>query len=695
MSGDGARNVYTACRICGARCGLVVSVEDEQVREVRGDREHPVSCGFTCVKGRALGELHHHPDRVNYPLARRDGNLVRISWNEALDEIAARLTAIREESGPDAIAVYWASGGNSTLGYVGPRGFLGAIGSGSFFSASSIDLPSKYVVEYEMTKLPRYVVPLADVANTDCLLLLGTNPAVSMGHDYATPMGRGSLRNLRRRGGTVIAVDPRESESAREADIHLRPKPGSDPYLLQAILRVLFDEDLIDEAYIADHCSNSQALSSLIRSQSVETLAQRCGIPAATVVEVARRFATARSAVAIAGTGLTFGRHANVSVWLQWCLNAITGNFDRKGGMYFNRGVLNPIVPKPSARSLYFGRRSRVRDARSLNGEMPSAALADEILTEGDGRIRALLAHGGNPLIVVPNQERAAEAFRKLDLLVSMDIFQNQTSSFAHYILPGTDQLEREDLSIIGEQIYPVPYAQIYRQAVAPAFERRDEYEVYRELLRRMGIGDSALAPADEAVEHMCRRSAIPLAELSEHPHGKVIGEPEYGWLLAGLQTDDRRLDLAPDLCVEAFERMYAEASSAESDGRYPLRLVARRMLPLMNSWMGNMPLIARKTPVNPLFVHPDDADRFGLSHGADALIESASGRVTARVKVTAGVSPGVVSLPHGWGEGDNDGWPGSNVNLLTNDREDLDPVTGMPLYTGIPVTVRPVVSPS
>jgi anaerobic selenocysteine-containing dehydrogenase len=694
------KQIATACRICGARCGLIVLVEGNRIIDVRGDKEHPISRGFTCIKGRSLGELHHHPNRLNYPLVRRNDDFVRVSWEEALAEIAGTLRRILDESGPDAIGIYWASGGNSTLGYVGPRGFLSAIGSGTFFSASSIDLPSKYVVEYEMTRLPRYVVPLADLAHTDCLLLLGTNPAVSMGHDYAAPMGLGAIREIRKRGGTVVAVDPRETESARLADLHVRVRPGSDPFLLQAMLRVIVDEGLADASYVRRHCSGLEALVECVRSRPVEPLAELCGVPAAAITDIARRFGTAKSAVAIAGTGLTFGPFANVAIWLQWCLNAITGNLDSRGGMFFNRGVLNPITPKPSARSLYSGRQSRVRDVRSLNDEMPSSALADEILTEGPGRIRALLVHGGNPLMVVPNQRRAIEAFQRLDLLVSMDIFLNQTANYAHFILPGVDQLEREDLSIIGEQIYPLPFAQVYQQAVESKHERRNEYETYRALLRLMGIGDDSLKPEKETIEHMCRRSEIPLEELRQLPHGKVMGEPPYGWLLAGLQTPDGKLDLAPELLTNEFRRMWREQPARDTeapaeDERFPLRLANRRMLQVFNSWLSNLPSIAPRAPVNPLLVHPNDAALYGLSDGGRAVVESAAGQVTASVQVTTEIGPGVVSLPHGWGspEADSDGddWRGGNVNLLTDDRDGIDPVTGMPRYTGIPVSVRPV----
>jgi anaerobic selenocysteine-containing dehydrogenase len=687
--------VLTGCRICGARCGIVVKVEGDRVISVRGDKEHPISRGFTCVKGRALADLHHHPDRLDHPLARRNGAFERTTWDVAIDEIASKIDAIRKKHGANAIALYWGSyAGLNSLSFWVVRRFMRALGSGSIFSTLSLDAPAKSIVSYEMTGFAKELTPLADWDNTECLLLLGTNPAVSLGHGYAAPMGLAAIRGVKRRGARVIVVDPRITESSREADIHVQPVPGTDHAFLQAVLGVLFKEQAWDALYVDKHCSGLGELRNLVRTRSLSDLARECGVPVKTIEEVARTFASVNSAAAIVGTGLTFAATGNLSVWFAYALNAMTGNFDAKGGVYFNRGLIRPYRTDASRRGVYAGRRSRVRDVESLNGEMPSLAMADEILTDGPGQIRALIAHGGNPVIVMPNQARMEQALNSLDLLISMDIFLSQTAQLAHYVLPGADCLERVDVSNLGETAFPVPFAQIYQRAVEPMGERRNEWTVYAELSKRLGLGlDFEDMTEEEMIASICRESEASVDELVANPHGVVKGEIEYGWILDDFQTPDGRLALAPARLVDEYKRLETPDESAE----FPYRLIARRMLSVFNTTLGNVPSAGGRADFNPLLMNRSDAGALGVSDGERVGVRSQTGWLEAIVEVTDEVRPGVVSLPHGWGPLSTEdegklGWRGANVNLITDDRTSYNRLTGMPRYTAIPVLIERLV---
>jgi anaerobic selenocysteine-containing dehydrogenase len=726
------RTAFRTCPFCEATCGLEVTVRGDTVVKVRGDADDVFSHGFLCPKGVALQDLHEDPDRLRTPLVRDPGGELRpASWDEALGVVADRLPPLLEAHGRDAVAAYIgnpAAHGLAALLY--GRALLKALGSRNVYSASTVDQRPKEIAAALMfgTGL---TVPIPDVDRTSYLLMLGANPLASNGSLLTAPDMRGRLRALRARGGRLVVVDPRRSRTAEEADEHHPIRPGTDALLLFALVHVLLAEDLARPLALADGVAEVEALAQPFTPEAVTA---GTGIAAGEIRRMARELAAAEAAAVYGRIGTTTQEFGTLASWLVDVLNVLTGNLDRPGGAMFPlaaAGQRNASGAPGRGRATQLGRwRSRVRGLPESLGELPVAALAEEIGTPGEGQVRALITLAGNPARSTPNSARMERALAGLDLYVALDLYVNESTRHADVILPAPSPLQREHYDLALYQL-AIRNVANYSPPVLPLEPGQpDEWEtllrlagiaagqgvmadvaplddlVARELARREGADVEALlaavAPRTGPARLLdillrCGPYDLTLAVLEAAPHGVDLG-PLAPRLPDVLRTPSGRIELAPEAIVADVPRLRGALAREPADGA--LVLVGRRQLRSNNSWMHNLPRLASGPERCTLHVHPDDAARLGLADGEPAEVRSRTGTVHAPVEVTDRVMAGVVSLPHGWGH-DAPGArlaiaaerPGVNANELA-DETLVDAVSGNAVLNGIPVAVAPVRAP-
>ncbi len=704
---------------------------------IRGDREDVFSRGFICPKGSTLKHLEADPDRLRTPLLRRNGKHVQATWHEAFALIADRLPALVEQHGPDAVAVYIGNPNVHTMsGPIYNRIFLRALGTRSIYTASTVDQMPKHLSSALMFGHPD-LIPVPDIDRTDHLLILGANPVASNGSLATAPDWPGRIEAIRRRGGRVVVVDPRRTETAGIADEHVPIRPGTDALLLFALVNVLFGEGLTETGRLEPHVKGLDEVREESTRFTPEAVAAPTGIAPDTIRRLAREFAEAPSAAAYGRVGTHTTRYGTLASWLVDVLNAITGNLDRPGGAMFSRAA----TERPrSARTYRTGRwTTRVNGRPEVRGELPVAELPDEILTPGEGRVRALVSIGGNPVLSNPASDRLDTALTELDFMVSVDLYLNETTRHADVILPVPPPLQRPHYDFAFTQL-SVRNVANYSPAVLPRPPGiPDEWEIMLHLAAiaagqgadaDIGAFDdfafsSAVAAAvgdprspvhgrdpgdivaateggrgpERWLDFLVRTGpygdaydpeseGLSLSVLRASPHGVDLG-PLQPRLPADLLTPDGKVDLAPGLIREDVSRL--DDAMGASDG---LVLIGRRHIRSNNSWMHNLDVLVRGKERCTLKIHPDDAAARGLASGAVATVASDAGTLTAVVDVTDEMMPGVVSLPHGWGH-DYAGTelstasrrPGVNVNRLTP--ATVDPLSGNAELNGIPVTVE------
>ncbi|NUT99207.1 MAG: molybdopterin-dependent oxidoreductase [Saccharothrix sp.] len=700
------RTAYTTCPLCEATCGLELTIEDDRITRVRGDRRDTFSRGFLCPKGASLGALDADPDRLRTPLVKRDGEFVPVSWDEAFALVHERFTAIVAEHGRDAVAAYLGNPNvHSLAGGLYAGALRKALGSRNVFTASTVDQMPKHVSSgYLYGGI--FSIPVPDIDRTDFLLLLGADPLSSNGSLWTVPDVPTRLKDLRARGGTFVVVDPRRSRTAATADQHLAIRPGTDVFLLLALAHELFAADLVDLGPLASHVVGVDEVRALVGPFSPEAVADRCGIPAVRIRDLAHRFAGARRAVVYGRIGTTTVEFGTVASWLVDVLNILTGNLDRPGGAMF---PLPAHARRGSGRGKGFatGRwHSRVRGLPEVAGEFPAVTLADEIETPGTGQVRALVTVAGNPALSVPNSARLDAALSTLDFMVSVDPYVNETTRHADVILPPPPPSQRAhyDLAFLS---FTVRNVVKYSRPVVPlAPGALDESDILLRLTAIFaGLGPDADLDAlvglsgpsdltrDERLLDAKLRSGpygLSIQDLLDHPHGMDLGALESR-VPEILRTPSGRIELCPDAIAADLPRVRAALSGA-SEG---LVLVGRRHLRTNNSWMHNVPALV-KGKLCTLLVSPADASRLGLADGGAAEVSSRVGKVEVTVEVSADMAPGVVSMPHGWGH-DRPGTrlsvarehAGVNVNLLTDDLA-LDPLSGTAVLNGTHVQVHP-----
>ncbi|WP_226365411.1 molybdopterin dinucleotide binding domain-containing protein [Pseudonocardia sp. ICBG162] len=724
------------CPLCEATCGLLVEFDGRLARSVRPNPHDRFSHGYACAKGLGLARLDGDPDRLTVPLVRRDGRLRETSWEEAFAEIGRRLPPLVAED-PQSVAVYT---GNPAAHHLDHTlylpALLGAIGSRNLFSPASMDTWPKNLVT-ALLYGTGIGMSLPDIDRTDHLLLLGSNPVVSNGSTVCAPGFARRLDDLRGRGGTLTVVDPARTRTAEMADRHLAIRPGTDAHLLMALLSVIDARGLADPGPAGAHVDGLDEVLALARPFTPERVAPVCGVGAREIEDLAIGFATAPAAVAHSRIGTCTQEYGSLANWLVEVLNIATGRLDVPGGaMFATPPAGGPTTwPRGPARPQSGRWRSRVRGLPEMLGELSVACLAEEILTPGPGQVRALITIAGNPARSVPRSAEVERALREVGFLLCLDTYLNETTRHADVVLPAPHMFAHGhmDLTLNHFQIRtvarysppaldPAPgempewhqvlrIAAIVRGTPDLAIETMDD-EIAAQAARRAGrlcgIGAedvlAAVAPrrGPERLVDMRVRSGpfgdrfgaeadgLTLARLETTPDGVDLG-PLEPRLPDVLRTPGSRVDVAPAVLTGDVPRLWQSLRTVPAT---ELRLINRRQHRGMNSWLHNA-LPHRDDGPGGLMMHPADASRLGLVHGEPVQVGTGSGTVVAELRVSGDIRPGVVSLPHGWGH-TGEGLrmtraaaaPGANVNRLVDDRQ-LEPLTGTPVFNGVPVTVR------
>ncbi|HKA16113.1 MAG TPA: molybdopterin-dependent oxidoreductase [Myxococcota bacterium] len=713
------------CRFCFNACAMLVDLEDGRPVAVRGDKSNPIYQGYFCVKGQQLIAAQRHPERLLHSHKRGpDGAFATIPSARAFDEIAQQLARIRDRHGPRAIALY--SGTYSTANPAsGPvaTAWMKALGSRMAFNSNTIDQPGKALAQ---ALHGMWMAPFQDFATSRVALLVGVNPLVAM--SGGIPQGNPGrfLSDALARGMQLIAIDPRRTETARRAAIHLQPRPGWDAAIIAAMLRVVLREALHDAAFCAEHVTGLDALRVAVEPFAPEWVAARADVAAARIVEAARAFARAGRGVANAGTGPNMSGNGTLLEYLLLCLNTVCGRWLRAGERVANPGAVVPQFPAVAQavgpwKAWGFGEKLRVRGFTNTAAGMPTTALADEILLDGEGQVRALINLGGNPVAAWPDQLKTIAAMKKLELLVQIDIKMSATAKLAHYVIAPRHSLEMAGITLNQDYLalygvgfgYPEAYGQ-YTPAIAeppPESDVVEEWEFFYETAKRMGLSlelrqmglvgpargepvplDMERKPTSEEIFAILMRDArISFEELRRHPHGAVFPDPpvfvapkQAGW--------EGRLEVGSAAMIEELARLAESASEGRERADYPLRLISRRMMTAYNSSARDLPGLRAKWPYNPAFMHPAELARRGLAPGDVIEIHSDHAHILGVVEVDPTVREGLISMSHSFGdapERDADVRAiGGNTGRLTSVERDYDRFSGLPRMSNIPVRI-------
>lgn len=710
MDRTGRWKHYRTCNLCEAMCGLEIELDGEEIQAIRGDTEDPFSRGHICPKALALEDIHADPDRLRHPLKKTPTGWERIGWDQALDETAETLEKIQHEHGRHAVGMYL---GNPNVHNLGSMlvlsSLIKAIRTPNLFTATSVDqLPHHFAARHMFGHY--FLLPVPDIDRTDFLLILGANPVASNGSLMTAPGITQRLRDIRSSGGRIVLVDPRRTETAAEVDRHHFIRPGRDVLLLLAMVRTILKEGLTAPGRLADFSTGLDQLEALVGDYAPERVAPLTGIEAGEIERLAREFARAQRAVCYGRMGLSTQAFGGLCQWLVNVLNIITGNFDREGGAMFTRPAFD-IVTEDRTRE--FGRwKSRVRGLPEFGGELPSAALAEEILNPGEGQIRAMVTVAGNPVLSTPNGEQLDRAFENLDFAVAIDIYLNETTRHADIILPPTTGLECDHYDVVFHVLAIQNTVKFSPALFAPSDDARHDWQIYRELAKRLAPAEHPFdenSPVNQAtpaqlVDFGLRagpygRNGLSLEVLAEAPHGIDLG-PLESCLPERLFTEDGTIHLAPQALVDDLGRVDELFGHAGATG-FDLALIGRRHLRSNNSWMHNSARLVKGPELCTVMIHSDDASRLGIETGQTVEVASRVGRIELEAVVNDAIMPGVVSVPHGWGHG-REGvalsrasqHAGASVNDLT-DETVLDGLTGNAVLNGVPVRVSPISGPA
>lgn len=718
---------YRTCHLCEAICGVEIRVRGTEILSIRGDEQDPFSRGHICPKALGLKDFHEDPDRLRRPMRRTAAGWEEVSWESALDEVAQRLVAVQREHGADAVATYI---GNPQVhnysGLLGGVRFLRALRSRNRYSATSVDqlphhLSAFLLYGHQMS------IPVPDIDRTQFFLVLGGNPVVSNGSLMTAPDVTRRLKDIRARGGRLVVVDPRRTQTAELADTHLFVTPGSDALLLLSMLQVLFAEGRVAPGALAGFIDGVETIGDLVRPFTPESTAAETGIDAEVVKRLVRDFAASPSAVCYGRMGVSTQQFGALCQWLIQLLNILTGNLDRVGGAMFTRPAFDIVglggaFGQPGS----FGkRRTRVRGLPEFGSEFPVAALADEILTPGKGRIRALVTSAGNPVLSTPNGRKLEQALAGLEFMVSIDPYLNETTRHAHLILPPTSGLERDHFDVVFHLLAVRNTVKYSKPLFAKPPGALHDWEIFHRLAERIGEHDPARRPG--WVARLTSRWLTPkrsvalgirlgsrgagwnpfsrgltLSKVAAHPHGLDLG-PLEPCLPQRLKTPDRRIGLAPQALVADLQRLSravqaSAVTAAVATGDAPeegvLRLIGRRDPRTNNSWLHNSRRFVKGPQRCTLLMHPADAAVRGLAEGDIATVTSRSGSVDIAVEPSDEMMRGVVSLPHGWGHHR----PGMRLQIASahagvsaNDLTDetfIDELCGNAALNGVAVTI-------
>lgn len=699
MSGDNRRSVFRACHLCEAICGVRIDVEGERIVRIAGDDAQPFSQGYICPKATALQDIHEDPDRLRQPIKRVGDQWVEISWEEALDLTAQRLVAVQQTHGGNALGVYLGNPSVHNWGMVthGPHLYK-LLKTRNRFSATSVDqLPHQLMCHWMYGH--QVQVPVPDIDRTQLLVIIGGNPMASNGSLWTVPGFRHRVKALQARGGHLVVIDPRRSETADIADRHHFIRPGTDAALLLAMLQVIAAEGLVNTGHLEGHLDGFDQALAAVAGFTPEWAAPRTGMAADDIRSLARQIAQTRQAVVYGRMGISVQAYGTLCQWAVQMLNIATGHLDAEGGSMFNSPAIDPVWGHGSKPGHFNVWRTRVRGLPEFGGEMPVAALAEEILTPGEGQIRALITGAGNPVLSTPNGRQLDEALAGLEFMVSIDIYLNETTRHAHLILPPTSPLEHDHYDIAL-----LPFAaRNFAQYSPPVFDKPEgrlhDWEIFTELGKRVAAITGArplpdMTPAQILAMGLAAGpyagSGLSFNSLVESVHGVDLG-PLRQQFPERLYHPDKRIRCLPEALLPEFQRL---RDGLAEPGEGELLLIGRRHVRSNNSWLHNSQRLVKGPARHRLVMHPADAAAVGVVDGGRVTVTSRVGSIQVEVQVSDEVMQGVVSLPHGWGHdragiraGVAQAHAGVSVNDIT-DEQFLDGISANVALNGVPVKV-------
>ncbi len=692
---------YRACHLCEAICGLVIETDGSQIVSIKGDKNDPLSRGHICPKAVALKDLHEDPDRLRRPIKRvGPDRWEEISWDEALDTTARRLVEIRQHHGVNAVGIYL---GNPTVHNYGMMTHQGLLfkhfRSNNRFSATSVDqLPHHLAALWLFGH--KNLFPIPDIDRTDYFLMLGANPIASNGSIWTVPDVRKRIKALKARGGKLVVIDPRRTETAELASEHHFIRPGTDALLLAAILNTLFTEQLADPGLLAPFTDGLAEVASAVQGFTPELAARHTGIDADTIRRLARELAAADAGICYGRLGVSVVSFGALNQWLIGLINIATGNLDKPGGSLFTSPALDQVDGSSPGG---FGRHhSRVRGLPEFDRELPVATLAEEISTPGEGQIRALFTGAGNPVLSTPNGRQLEAALDQLDFMVSLDPYLNETTRHAHIILPPTSPLEHDHYDLAFHLNAMRNTVRFNEALFEPPEDALHDWQIFTGLANRVAtlLGEDAqpetppAAMIDLGLQFgpygQNSEWALDLDKVRAQPSGIDLG-PLQPQLPRRLKTPEQRINCATPAALADLQRLAAEFSGAADTG---LRLIGRRHVRSNNSWMHNFRRLVKGRERCTLLMHPQDMAARGISDGNPVTVSTRTGSVTVPVEASDSMMPGAISLPHGYGhsrEGIRMHIAQAHAGVSCNDITDelaLDALSGNAALNGVPAEV-------
>jgi anaerobic selenocysteine-containing dehydrogenase len=696
----------TFCRVCEPACGMIATVDDDRLVKLEADPEHPISRGFVCNKGIYGADVHNDPDRLNYPLKQTaPGRFEEIGWDQAFAEISERLKTIAADHGPEVIGSYTGNP-NAFNTLFGPSygSFMRQLGARHYFSSGTQDCSNKFAAS-EAVFGTRTLHPLPDLDHSDFILIIGENPAVSHMSFVSIPNPMEHLKAAERRGARVLYVNPRKIESASIAGEVLKIRPDTDVYLLAALIHEIDRVQGFHES-VALHGERVDELRNFVADYSPERVSTVTGIDAEDIRRLAREFSEAPSACAHMSTGVNMGRQGTLAYWLLHMLVFVTGNLGRRGGNFYSLGfyerstAAGKAVPEGFLDTPF----GEVRKPGGVGINLPGNLMAGYVL-EKPNPLRALFVSSGNPVLSIAGEDEMREAMESLELLVCVDIYRNATAEYADYILPAAGAFEREDVNFPGIGLQFAPSVQFTEAVVPPEYERRPDWWIYERLAEAMGFTSvfDGLADGESPnmwgrVDAMLRSRGLSMARLREEQIIALERSDPEDFYDRYLQHENQRVDCCPAVLTRGFGRMAEIFEECERESADALKLITKRDAYMFNSWYANVAkLKVKDRDRNYLFMHPEDAGRRQIADGIEVVVHNDQGSVTAPVRLTDDLMPGVVAMSHGWGHQRSRGMRvandkhGVNCNsLLPSGPGSFDPLSNQAHMTGIPVEVLP-----